>query len=63
MQCLLKKTPVRVARFIDEQTLGIYEEGQLIRVGQNLQSIENWLDWFDMSEAQAALTVGNKKGH
>jgi hypothetical protein len=32
---------------IDEWTFGIYENGRLVRVGQRLQSLEDWLDWLE----------------
>jgi hypothetical protein len=32
---------------IDERTFGIYENGRLVRVGQHLQSLEDWLDWLE----------------
>ena len=45
-----KKAPVKIVRHckrIDERTFGIYENGRLVRVGQHLQSLENWLDWLE----------------
>ena len=32
---------------IDEHTFAIYEQDDLIRVGQHLCSLEDWLDWKD----------------
>lgn len=45
-----KVVPIQIVRhckMIDERTFGIYENGRLVRVGQHLQFLEDWLDWLE----------------
>lgn len=39
--------PSRHLEMIDEHIFAVYERDELVRVGQHLCSLEEWLDWRD----------------